>query len=82
MKTHDYLHSDLLAHPDNNKVFQETYETIRKLSWTMSGIYSDALNLNKRQREEYQDLFIDANSELIINLVNYTIHHFNKDYEL
>jgi len=82
MKTHDYLHSELLANPDNNKVFQETYETIRKLSWTMSGIYSDALNLNKRQREEYQDLFIDANSELIVNLVNYTIHHFNKDYEL
>lgn len=78
MEKHNYLHSDLLANPNNDKVFQETYEVIRLISWRMAEIYGQSLNLSPRQREEYQDVFLNDNEELIVNLVNYTIHHFEK----
>ena len=78
MKTNDYLHSDLLSNSNNNKVFQATYESIRRISWMMSEKHCDSLNLNARQREEYMDVFISDIEPIVLDLVNYTIDKFEK----
>jgi len=78
MKNKDYLHSDLLGKPCNHEVFQETYETIRRLSWYMSKIHCDALGIEGKQREEYMDLYINDIEGAVVDLVNITIDKFEK----
>ena len=78
MKTYDYLHSDLLSNPKNNLVFHETYETIRRMSYMLTEIYAKTLDLSPRQKEEYMEIFMETNETQITQLVNFTIHNFEK----
>lgn len=78
MSMKDYLHSELIGKTNNNLVFQETYETIRQLSWKMSEKYCDILELSPKQKEEYMDVFISDIEAPIIHLVNLAIDKFEK----
>jgi len=80
MKIKDYLHSDLLRHKCNDEIFQETYKTIEKLTFDISHAESIALDLH--DDGEIKKLFIKNGrevSQLITDLINLTIHKFNKD---
>lgn len=78
MENKDYLHSDLLSKPCNFSVFQETYESIRRLSWIMSENHCKSLGITGKQKEEYMDVFIDDIEPVILNIVNYAIDNFEK----
>lgn len=78
MATKDYLHSELLSKPCNFKVFQETYEGIRRISWKMAEAQCNALGIQGKQREEYQDVFMNEIEDIMLNVVNYTIENFEK----
>jgi len=78
MKDKDYLHSDLLSKKCNNEVFQQTYEVVRQLSWEMLKVYSSAVDLSPRQREEYLDVFTPYVAKHVVDLVNLTIDKFEK----
>ena len=78
MENKDYLHSDLLSKPCNFDVFQETYESIRRLSWKMSENHCKSLGITGRQKEEYMDVFINEIEPIILNIVNYAIDKFEK----
>lgn len=78
MENTDYLHSDLLSKPCNFSVFQETYETIRRISWKMSENHCNTIGIVGKQREEYMDVFMEDIEPTILHLVNYTIDKFEK----
>jgi hypothetical protein len=87
MKQKDYLHSKLLHKKTNDKVFQKTYDTINHLTEEITGIEMRQAGLDSTMRHDkaLESLFTDlANhnakiiSKHIINLVNYTIHNFEK----
>ena len=87
MKHKDYLHSELLKKKNNDKVFQKTYDTINQLTEkiTTEEMRQAGLDATEQRDKALQSLFSDlANhnatiiSKHIINLVNYTIHNFEK----
>jgi hypothetical protein len=79
-KTKDYLHSDLLRNPNNDMVFQKTYNTIGTLSREISESEAKGFEIKdpKRIAEicNYNAIHISAQ---VIELVNFTIKNFNKN---
>ena len=87
MKYKDYLHSKLLQNKSNDKVFQKTYDTINQLTEEITGIEMRQAGLHPTMQQDkaLETLFTDlANHNAtivgkhIIDLVNYTIHNFEK----
>jgi hypothetical protein len=79
MATKDYLHSELLSDKRNDRVFQKTYATIDKFAKQMTKMEKAAFDIKdessiSRLEEVNSILFSDE----IIELVNFTIHNFNK----
>ena len=76
----DYLHSELLKHKCNDEVFQETYKTIEKIAFELSR--AEAIALDVTDEEDIKKLFQfngEMVSQKIIDLINLTIHKFNKN---
>lgn len=76
----DYLHADkLLRQTCNNRVFHETYSTIEKIAKKITAIESTAFGVRDPETiqalEKINEQFV---SDQIIDLVNFTIRHFNK----
>tara|TARA_R110002153_G_scaffold194629_1_gene348021 strand:+ start:81 stop:329 length:249 start_codon:yes stop_codon:yes gene_type:complete len=80
MKTKDFLHKNLSNNPNNNKVFQKTYQTIGKLSREIS--VSETRGFGITDKKEIANICaINAKNiaKDIIDLVNYTIENFEKN---
>lgn len=76
----DYLHADkLLRQTCNNRVFHETYSTIDKIAQKITKIESAAFGIGDpetvKSLEKINEQFV---ADDIIDLVNFTIRHFNK----
>tara|TARA_Y100001938_G_C8082880_1_gene430192 strand:+ start:76 stop:339 length:264 start_codon:yes stop_codon:yes gene_type:complete len=87
MEIPDYLHSKLLHNKNNDKVFQKTYDTINDLTdeITIMEMRHAGLDSTMRQDKATKKLFSDLThhnakviGDHIINIVNFTIHHFEK----
>ena len=77
--TQDYLHSDLLQHKSNDKVFQKTYETLDKFARRLTKIETAAFNITDAETiDSLEKINAEFFSEEIIELVNFTIHNFRK----
>ena len=87
MNIPDYLHSELLHNKKNDKVFQKTYNAINDLTdaITIMEMRQAGLDSTMRQDNATKKLFSDLQhhnatiiSKHIIDIVNYTIHNFEK----
>jgi hypothetical protein len=80
MKTEDYLHSDLLRIPSNDKVFQETYNLIGELSKEISESQAKGFGVTDPKRiADLCNMNSRNISDKVIELVNFTIKNFMKD---
>tara|TARA_B100000287_G_C20647362_1_gene785585 strand:- start:1988 stop:2251 length:264 start_codon:yes stop_codon:yes gene_type:complete len=87
MNIPDYLHSPLLHNKKNDKVFQKTYDVINDLTdkITINDMRQAGLDATMRHDNGMKKLFQDLSShnatiisDHIIEIVNYTIHNFEK----
>jgi len=79
MKTRDYLHSELLGVPSNDKVFQKTYNLIGELAKELSESQAKGFDITEPKRiEELCHMNAENISDKVIDLVNFTIKNFKK----
>tara|TARA_R100001015_G_C4620632_1_gene177638 strand:- start:1350 stop:1610 length:261 start_codon:yes stop_codon:yes gene_type:complete len=86
MKAPDYLHSTLLTHKNNDKVFQAVYNTINKITKrvTHAEMQHHGVKLGKKEpndvrlAQELETKNAEIIGQTVINLINYTIHNFKK----
>ena len=82
MKIKDYLHSKLLHKGKNDLVFQKTYETIDKIATEISESEIRQVGLKIEDStsivQDLQKHNATIIADKIINLINYTIHNFEK----
>tara|TARA_Y100000361_G_C11096322_1_gene309275 strand:+ start:337 stop:597 length:261 start_codon:yes stop_codon:yes gene_type:complete len=86
MKAPDYLHSTLLSHEKNDKVFQAVYNTINKITKRVThaemkhhGVKLGTKKPNDiRLAQELETKNAEIIGQTVINLINYTIHNFQK----
>jgi hypothetical protein len=76
----DYLHSErFLSSRNNNRVFEKTYETISTMGGKITEIELAAFDIGDEATraglQKINELFV---SDLILNLVNFTIEYANK----
>jgi|TARA_B110000908_G_scaffold142376_1_gene170538 hypothetical protein len=79
MKTRDYLHSELLGIPSNDKVFQKTYNLIGELAKELSESQAKGFDITEPKRiAELCHMNSKNISDKVIDLVNFTIKNFKK----
>lgn len=77
MKTPDYLHSNLLEDPKNDFVFQRTHATINSMAYEYKKLLRSQ-GYDGRQLQQYTELYLSMIEDKVVELVNLTIHNFNK----